>query len=256
MPRKYLMVLALSFLFVFPSINCVIAASSQKEEEIYVANFDYTPSTQATPGSAGVTFTVGNIRYQASAKDTKPWFMYPQFKNLDKAVRESLNKLLMAKGFSVSGPFDSYDLIPYSDKKAIDLYLAPTIEVSVISPREVYSIEDIKLEVAGKIILEQREIVTRELMWAKSIPFKKFGFPFVLGIITWERLANTRDAYNKKIKKTIASVELSTANMNDLAKEIEKQYPGLMATIYKLIDPEEMRIIKKQCQELKSKRGY
>jgi hypothetical protein len=44
--------------------------------------------------------------------------------------------------------------------------------------------------------------------------------------------------------------------VNELAKGLEKHYPDLMATISKLIDPEEMRIIKKQCQELKSKKGY
>lgn len=44
--------------------------------------------------------------------------------------------------------------------------------------------------------------------------------------------------------------------MNDLAKGLEKQYPVIMATIEKLIDPEEMGIIKKQCRELKAKRGY
>ncbi|MFH1552622.1 MAG: hypothetical protein ABID83_03170 [Candidatus Omnitrophota bacterium] len=44
--------------------------------------------------------------------------------------------------------------------------------------------------------------------------------------------------------------------MNDLAKGLEKQYPDTMATIEKLIDPEEMAMIKKQCQELKGKRGY
>ena len=44
--------------------------------------------------------------------------------------------------------------------------------------------------------------------------------------------------------------------MNDLAKGVEQQYPDLMATISNLIDPEEMQIIKKQAQEIKSKKGY
>ena len=76
------------------------------------------------------------------------------------------------------------------------------------------------------------------------------------GGVQWKGLADTRDAYNKRIKKSIVSLEFGTVNMNDLAKGIEKQYPDLMATISKLIDPEEMRIIKKQCQEIKTKKGY
>lgn len=132
--KKYLMVLVFSFLSIISSIGFATAASTQKDEARYMANFNYTPDTQAAPGSAGVTFTVANAAYQAAVKDTKPWFMYQQFENLHKAVPEDLTKLLAAKGFSVRGPFDSYDLIPYPDKKAIDLWLVPTIELSFKTP--------------------------------------------------------------------------------------------------------------------------
>lgn len=222
----------------------------------YVANFNYTPDSQRPPGSAGVTFTVGKVvyKYQPASKIT--WFKFPQLVNLPDATSQDFFEILTAGGFGVRGPFDSYDLIPYQDKKAIDLYLTPSIEISVITPEDTYSVEDIKIEVTGRIILELREILTRELMWVKSIPLKRFDFSFVPGVIQWKGLTDNSDVYDKKVKKSIASLEFGTVNMNDLAKGLEKQYPDLMATIYKLIDPEEMRIIKKQCQELKSKRGY
>jgi hypothetical protein len=41
-----------------------------------------------------------------------------------------------------------------------------------------------------------------------------------------------------------------------VVKGIEKQYPDFMATMAKLIDAEEMGIIKKQCREIRSKKGY
>ncbi len=133
--------------------------------------------------------------------------------------------------------------------------MTPTIELSVLT-EDVYDITDIKVIVTGRIILELGEITTRELMWIKSIPFTKFGFPYVLKEITWEDRNTYRYVNDKTIKKPVESLKFGTVNMNDFAKGLEKQYPDLMATIYKLIDPEEMRIIKKQCQELKSKRGY
>ena len=226
----------------------------KKRIEKYGVDFNYTPPTQETPNSAGVTFAVVNVSYQSNSNTD--WFSWPQFANLDKAIKEDLTKLLAAKGFSVRGPFDSYKLIPSPDKKAIDLYLIPTIELSVNTPVDVYSIEDIKVEVTGKITLELKKVVTRELMWSKSIPFSKFEFPYIIEKITWKNLTDTRDVGNPKVKKTIATLEFGTANINDIARGIEKQYPDLMATIAKLIDPEEMRIIKKQAQELKSKKGY
>ena len=41
-----------------------------------------------------------------------------------------------------------------------------------------------------------------------------------------------------------------------MARGVEEQYPDIMGTIDSLIDPEEMEVIKKQCQELKGKKGY
>lgn len=220
-------------------------------EEIlkYTASFNYTPDSQAVPDSAGVIFTVAGLSFNAGAKDASPWFMNPQFENLHKAVAEDLSELLMANGFSVRGPFDSYDLIPFPDKKAIDLYLIPTMELwftgenmkddydsAWLTSRAVTG----NMVVTGKIILEAREIVSRELMWSKTIPIKKFEFPVEVHYMIGKP----------------GGVIVQNKIMNETAKQLEKQYPDLMTTILPLIDPEEMRIIKKQAQELKSKKGY
>ncbi|MEK6732987.1 MAG: hypothetical protein AABY55_05105 [Candidatus Omnitrophota bacterium] len=158
------------------------------------------------------------------------------------------------------GPFDSYDLIPYPDKKAIDLWMIPNIELSIKIPEEIYSIEDVKIEVTGTMRVKMQEINTRELMWAnKSIPFK-FEFLCVgpdglnYASITFGGGVMIKDVDNKKISKKITSVEFGSGGMDEIAKGIEKEYPAIMANISKLIDAEEMSIIKKQCQELKSKK--
>jgi hypothetical protein len=218
--------------------------TAQQKEPAYVANFEYTPASQAAPNSAGVTFAVVNVFYQSNLDfkpylDLPPWFTWPQFANLDTATKQDFSKLLVSKGFTVLGPFDSYDLIPYSDKKAIDLYLVPTFNLSVLLSREGDSVFDYRIKVNGMITLQLKEILTGELMWSKSIPFKKFDFPL--------SKPGERIIYWPKVMDLVAK---------EVAKDIEKQYPELMATISRLIDPEEMRIIKKQCQEIKSKKGY
>lgn len=245
MIRKYLMVPAATLLSVISFIGFATAKSSQQEVVPYAANFNYTLASQAAPGSGGVTFAIGNVNYQSNSKIL--WFSAPQFNNLDRGIKDDLSELLIAKGFSVRGPFDSYDLIPYSDKKAIDLYLVMAVELSITykdpkaEPGGVASWTYTgNIEVNGKIHLGLKEIVTGELMWSKSIPLTKFEFPYS---IPNQRIFD----YNAFPYNLV---------MNDVAKGIEKQYPGLMATFWKLIDPEEMGIIKKQCQELKSKKGY
>jgi hypothetical protein len=260
MLKRYLIILA----FVLSSLIIIGCApmpaaqqAAQQREPAYLANFEYTRTSQAAPNAAGVTFAVGNVFYKSNSKT--PWFTWPQFANLDAAIKQDLTELLAAKGFAVRGPFDSYDLIPYSDKKAIDLYLVSTFEVSVIGSKEVYTLDDIKFEVTGKIVIQLKEIVTDELMWSKTIPLRKFESPsgfsnFVS--VTWQNKDTYKYINDPSIKKAIESVELGTGGQNEVARGIEKQYPELMATISRLINPEEMEIIKKQCRELKSKKGY
>ncbi len=141
-----------------------------------MASFNYTPDSQAVPGSAGVTFAVGNVVYEYQTDSKILWYKSPLLANLSDAIKRDLSAILRAKGFSVRGPFDSYDLIPYPDKKASDLYAISKMELSFTSrgpkglPKDVMG----NIEVTGKITLELKEIVIRELMWSKGIPLAKF----------------------------------------------------------------------------------
>lgn len=256
MIRKYLIIPAVTLLTVISFTGFATAKSAPKEEVVYVANFNYTPASQAAPGSSGVTFAIGDTTLGYKADSKILWTKAPQFANLHDAIKQDLFKLFTAKGFTVRGPFDSYDLVPYQDKKTIDLYLTPIFEVIINTPDELYTVKGLKLEVVAIMKLELRETVTRELMWFKSIPFTKFDFPWLDGTITWRDPLSKASAENDKLLKTIGKMELHIGGMNNLAKRIEEQFPAGMDIISKLIDPEEMRIIKKQCQELKSKKGY
>ena len=262
MLRKY----SILFAFILFSVIFTSYASSatkkqqqQQEEPVYVANFTYTPDTQAAPGSAGVTFSVENtiLNYQPDTKMKLLWFKSVQLANLPEAVKKDISGLLAAKGFNVRGPFGSYDLIPYQDKKAIDLFLVPNFGLSLTLPDEISDTNNIKVEVTGRMNLELREIATRELMWSKNIPLTKFEVPFVIKMFKFSTVQQAKDwPGGTIIVGDLEYMEPKQNIVNELAKGLEKQYPDLMATISKLIDPEEMRIIRKQCQELKSKKGY
>ena len=87
MMRKYRMASVIAFLFVIFLVGCTtMPTPKEPAQEVaeYVANFSYTPTSQATPGSAGFTFTIGNVNYKTGTKVL--WFSFPQFDNLDKAI--------------------------------------------------------------------------------------------------------------------------------------------------------------------------
>ncbi|MDO8746267.1 MAG: hypothetical protein Q7J70_01225, partial [Thermodesulfovibrionales bacterium] len=169
MIRKYVMVSVIAFLFVISFIGCTTMPVSQQKEVVkYVANFSYTLSVQEKPDSAGVTFAVESVNYQSPTGTL--WLLWPQFANLDAAMKQDLTKILGAKGITVRGPFDSHDLIPYQDKKASDLYAVPVLNLSIVLERGWSSVE-----VSGKFTLLLKEIMTGELMWSKTIPLTSFS---------------------------------------------------------------------------------
>jgi hypothetical protein len=228
-----------------------------QENNVYVATFDYAPPVEQVPNTFDVTFTVANTVYKTS--NNIHWFASPQFANFSETIQEDLDDILKVKGFNVRGPYESYDLIPFQDKKAIDLLLVLTAELTVALKDHkeqavnmwqagADQVQTGNAEIRGRIILEMKEISTQELMWAKTIPIKNFTFPYTIRV------------QFKEYKRIKESGHRGLYNYNPIfegmARGVEDQYPNIMSTIDGLIDPEEMEIIKKQCQELKSKKGY
>lgn len=230
-------------------------AMAQAEEQ-YTARFIYNAPSQAAV-AADVTFTVFGPSYKTSGG--LMWFSSRQFANLHNAVQQDLQKVLVAKGLVVRGPYESYDFIPFQDKKVIDLLLLPTIEFSVAFKDHkeraanmwqagADQIQTGNAEVRGRIILEVKEITTQELMWVKTIPFKNFTFPYFVKVSCEEYI---------QIKKSAPDKLYSYDPIfNGMAKGMEEQYPEIMSTFYKLLDPEEMTIIKKEAKAIKVKKGY
>ena len=156
-------------------------------ENPYTADFIYNAPKQDAVTPVDVTFTVAGPSYKTSGG--LMWFSSKPFANLQNAVQQDIQKILTAKGFAVRGPYESYDFIPFQDKKAIDLLLFPTVEFSVTLKDHkeqaanmwqgaADQIETGNAEVSGRIILEMKEITTQELMWIKTIPLKNFTFPY------------------------------------------------------------------------------
>jgi hypothetical protein len=240
-------------------LGCGMIPSEQEQAvPAYIPTFSYTPPTQATPGSAGVTFLVLNVHVKYDETKAIPgnlWFTRKQFESLAKGMEQGLLNLLAARGITVRGPFDSYDNIPFPDKKGSDLIFIPAIEFSLDLQNEnatrVSAIVDGsygynltgKFVMSGKVNLVLRETITRELMWVKNIETTKIEVPY-----------NVSTRLTTPGGSSIKAVAAYNAILNNVAKAIEKQYPTIMETAWKYFDPEEMRMVKKQCQELKEKK--
>jgi len=240
-------------------LSCSMIPSEQKQAvPAYIPTFSYTPPIQATPGSADVTFLVLNVHVKYEESKASPgsiWFTRKQFESLAKGMEQGFMNILAARGITVRGPFDSYDNIPFPDKKGSDLIFIPAIEFSldlkdenathvsaIVDGSYGYNLTG-KFVMSGKVNLVLREPMTRELMWIKNIEINKIEVPY-----------NVSTRLTTPGGSSIKAVAAYNGILNDVAKAIEKQYPTIMETAWKYFDPEEMKLVKKQTQELKDKK--
>ncbi len=242
----------LFFLVLFFTINILTATMTvAQEENQYTANFIYNVPQHNRVSSVNVIFTVLKPTYTTS--NNLMWFSSKQFANLHDAVQRDLQKILEVKGFAVRGPFENYNLIPYPEKMKIDFILIANIELIVSLKDETAQPESIWIgkspimqtgnaEITGKVIIEAKEIATRELMWVKKIDVKKFQFPYVV-----------RAPYNTPYP-TPGKLYSYEPIFTVMAKGFEEQYPEIMNLIYNSLNPGEIIIIKKEAQTLKSKK--
>lgn len=210
----------------------------------YVANLSYS-APSPPPQQGPVVVTVGKVAFK---HEGTPWLTKPQFANLEKALIEDLTEILVAKGLQVRESFGSYDLIPYGEKKTIDFYLVPVVTALINRPDPLYvsALGTAKAGIVVKMDIKLHEIITRELMWSKSLNF----------VDTEASLYSLIQGYESEYGKVTRLMFRYNSTEDLMAKNLEGAYPAVMDTLFKLIDMEEMTVIKKQAQELKSEKGY
>ena len=86
-----------------------------------IVNFDYTPPSEAIPGSADATFAVVGTKFETPIS---------LFKTFASNMTKDFGEIVTARGFGVRGPFMTYDDMTYSDKEGSDLVLTAEVEFS------------------------------------------------------------------------------------------------------------------------------
>ena len=160
--------------------------------------FDYTPTKEATPGSANVTFAVVGTQIGTNFGGNAS----PLFRDFAGSMTNDFMEVLTAQGFGVRGPFSTYDEILFPDKQASDLILTAKFEINPDLgnvPLEVtyYSSERYRpsagtlyldmpvgaakpnqvVIIKGNINLTISESLTNEKVWTKSVPITPFRVP-------------------------------------------------------------------------------
>lgn len=249
--------------------GCIILASCaatptkpEPETPAYVPKFDFTPPSQAQTTSAEVTFGIVSPSYSKK----EDWIHHWPFNKFCENMAADFQELLSARGFTIRGPFKSYEEMTYPDKKGADLILEPSLEVDVAVPSESVRYEEHivflgthQYTLSGDVVLRGRvtlsiaESLSKERMWFKSIELPQT-------VLRWQgtkKRPMLKASDGSYVLPANVRIDLDDPGFTQaIGKPIEDFYIEVLQTAWKHLEPEEMRIIKKQAQEIKEKKAY
>jgi hypothetical protein len=228
-------------------------------QPIRVPSYDYAPPPAEKAKSAQVVFLMVNPVYQEKFQ----YSSYQLFNDFSKAMAGDFNEALTAKGFSVRGPFEYYDNVVYNDKKESDLMLQVEIDFNINSSNvnwtgapvyvsgrgktTVYRTEytyDGYFVLSGKINLVVSEPLTKEKLWAKSIPLQ-------------QKQINIAPIYRATRQLDYSTAFTRDAGvMNPMIDVLEDYYKQIFNTAWMHLDPNELSPLKKEVLEIREKKKY
>lgn len=217
-----------------------------------VKNFDWTPPTSAPPKSSDLSIILLRPNYAEGFKDSNE----PVFKKFAKNMGNDFEEMLVAKGYSLRGPYDSYDEIVFSDKSETDLMLAVTIdfnsELSNGALKKSISLGaaalgttaykyflDGQIYLGGKINLTIYESMTKEKLWVKSI-----------------KLSDKTITVRTKKHDNATGIVNDPGYLNPISIALDEYYQQSLKTAWNQLEPQELIALKKQVKELRAKKGY
>ena len=218
----------------------------------------------AKPGSVPITIAVVNPTYKEQDSALASPIYAGVGKGLSVSMGTDLDKILIAKGVTTTGPYPTFDEITYSEKKGAQLTLAPRVFVAVDVKQgdwqHIYGADrqesHFDMNVSGWVSFIMQEPMTGEKMWIKKLEIEPIKSQ---GIIAQEAFAQysqgngcdgpTFTGYN-------AGKVLLDQRADSLATALKEIYPKVLERFYKYLETEEMLELKEKGKEIRANKVY
>lgn len=249
--------------------SCVSVAPVPLPESLWGGKYAYSydlPSTAVVKpaGSVPVTVAVVNPSYreQDSALAGEPYSKVG--KGLSASMGTDLDKILIAKGVTTTGPFPSLDEITYPEKKGASLTLAPRVFVTteIKYTDEAHHVRgaarmerNFTMNVTGWVTFIMQEPLSGQKMWIKKLELDAVQKE---GVVYWEGVPQ----YGRGGCGETQIIGYQPGNIvydgrvDALATALKEMYPIVMSQFQKYIDTDEMVDLKEKVQEIRSLKVY
>lgn len=238
-----------------------------------------TPQTGAE--SFPVTIAVVNPYY----REEESAFLAPVYARVGRGLSASMGadfeKLLVAKGMTATGPFSALDEITYAEKRGASLVFAPRVFITTrieylpdwrpakdghsrLPTGEVVAVrgeKHFKMTVTGWISFVMQEPLSGEKMWIKRLeiePIEVHGFD---AYTTFPEMRTEVGFWGGVTEIPTGRVVLGSQLFHDgradaLATALAQVYPTMMDRFWRLVDPDEMLVLRAQGEEIRALKVY
>ncbi len=216
-------------------------------------SFVYTPPEQARQ-PLRVTLALVRPSYADPAQLARePQWVKDTASAFTSSMQTDIEKLLIAKGFTVTGPYATLNDMTYPEKKGANLTLTPIVDISsqanVTQETEAIGAlfagrQEGVLTIGGFVSLKMLEPLSGEGMWLKRVEIEPVQERFV---VTYNIV--TREGRKHRNILSDTSEQAVTAALN-------KIYPLVMQQAWTYFNPEEVTHIKKQADEVRARKVY
>ena len=239
--------------------------------------FDYTPAANAEPMSANITFAVVGSSFFVGSRTETDHTPVPLFERFSSSMAHDFAEILTARGFTIRGPFATYDEMTFPDKENSNLVLSATVnltpDMSGLEGVELATLSDTiggtldillgtsgratsdggggRYKVKGTVRLEGRvtivvaESLTNEKMWTKSVDIE----PITVAL-DGERVFAVPPSGLAEV------LEHENQFYTDLGRALAGRYVEIMERTHAYLDPREMALVDRQADTLRERKRY
>ena len=230
--------------------------------------YSYSPPQQGTrpAGSVPVTVAVVNPSYRETDSALMGEIYSKVAKGFTSSMGTDLDKILIAKGMTTTGPYPSLDEITYSDKKGAELTLAPKIFISTeIKYGEMHPTQrqqgltmerQFSMSISGWISFIMQEPLSGEKMWIKKLELEPVQ---VTGLEIFEaspRYGSDGCGGRAVVGWDATDKHLYHGQTEAMAGALKQLYPVIMNAFQRYLDSDEMVQLKEKGKEIRTRKVY
>lgn len=238
--------------------GCALPEQAPKEP-LKPASFDYTPPSTSGAGSAGMKIILVDPTYAAGFEGSG----VEPYASFGRSMGDDFEEVLSARGYTVYGPYATYDEIVYSEKELADLVLLVDIDIdqsqnlrqtqhatlaSLLGGANstngvLYKLAGI-MGITGKLTIKAREPQSGEQMWVKSVEIAPQSYDVA-----------SQEAWS--LAAIAAGQHYGDAGIfNPTVDTLQGVYNDSLAKAFTYLDPRELQQLRPQIDRIKKRIRY